>query len=350
MNTDIAHARRAFLVVGVALPILLLGAATMIIVLWLPALPDPIATHWGTGGVDGFGPRWMAVLNPLIGLAIVGLLAMLAWFAHRIPRSGRARPDAATPAWSVTARLLGAVNLGLAVLLTVMAVSSTAIQRGLDDATLTPDISAWVAVGLAGQVIASLIGWFAQPRVEFAAPPAQHPDATPLAATERAAWFGSVSISRAGVITIIAVIVLLLALTVVAIVRAPIDGTWTGASILIASTVLCLLAISCGLVFRVSIGSAGLRVRSFLGWPDTRIPLDDITVVTVTTVQPFAEFGGWGWRIGADGRRGVVLRGGDALQVTRRNGTVFVVTLEHAGEAAATLEGLRQASTSGTIS
>jgi hypothetical protein len=42
-----------------------------------------------------------------------------------------------------------------------------------------------------------------------------------------------------------------------------------------------------------------------------------------------------------DGRRGIVLRAGEALQITRTDRRVFVVTVDGASDAAAVLETLR---------
>jgi hypothetical protein len=60
-------------------------------------------------------------------------------------------------------------------------------------------------------------------------------------------------------------------------------------------------------------------------------------------VNPLAEFGGWGWRWGADGRVGVVLRAGEGIQVTRTNGKRFVVTVDDAQTGASVLAGVRSA-------
>src|SRR5690606_19746178 len=92
--------------------------------------------------------------------------------------------------------------------------------------------------------------------------------------------------------------------------------------------------------FRVRVNGEGLQARSLMGWPNSRIPLSTIEKVEVVDIDPFAEFGGWGWRLGLDGRRGVVMRKGEALQITHR-GRVFVVTVDGAPEAAAVLEGHR---------
>ncbi|MNY73206.1 hypothetical protein D3C86_2119390 [compost metagenome] len=52
------------------------------------------------------------------------------------------------------------------------------------------------------------------------------------------------------------------------------------------------------------------------------------------------EFGGWGLRLSTDRRFGVVLRSGEAIEVLRRSGKRFVVTVEDAATGAALLEAL----------
>ncbi|MBD3752872.1 MAG: hypothetical protein IE935_10685 [Micrococcales bacterium] len=54
-------------------------------------------------------------------------------------------------------------------------------------------------------------------------------------------------------------------------------------------------------------------------------------------------------RFAIDGRRGVVLRRGEALEVTRRSGRVFVVTVDDASTASALLIALRQRAAEKTI-
>ena len=50
-----------------------------------------------------------------------------------------------------------------------------------------------------------------------------------------------------------------------------------------------------------------------------------------------AEFGGFGWRIGLDGRTGIVLRTGPAIEVERRDKRPLVVTVDGADVGVATL-------------
>jgi hypothetical protein len=100
----------------------------------------------------------------------------------------------------------------------------------------------------------------------------------------------------------------------------------------------CLLVLLLAMTqFSVRVDVFGLTVRSALGWPRAYIPADEIERADVVEVNPFAEFGGWGWRVGRNGRTGVVLRTGPALQVTQSGDRCFVITVDDAGTAAALL-------------
>jgi hypothetical protein len=53
-------------------------------------LPDPVATHWGPGGPNGFTALRWAPLPVLVG-AVLGLAlgALVAWFGRREPAARR---------------------------------------------------------------------------------------------------------------------------------------------------------------------------------------------------------------------------------------------------------------------
>lgn len=335
MNHDVRRSRTAFLWVGVIVPLGILVLAAAVIIAWMPQLPDPIATHWGSDGVDGFSPKWAYVPFLIgIGAGVVILDAALALFAHRAPQSSTKPP---VGPWSSTARFLAATNLGVAVMIAFLAIVGAAIQRGLSNAADAPDISGWTAVGLALLVGFAVIGWFVQPRSPVvAADQGQPAGRIPLAVGERAAWFGTASIARSGVIVLVSALALLVIMTVFFLALGE-DGWW----ILLLTTLLMAFMIASMVIFNVRVNAAGLRARSHWGWPNTHIPLDRIEKVEMVTVDPFREFGGWGWRLGVDGRRGIVLRAGEALQVTQTNGRVFVVTIDGASDAAAVLDTLR---------
>lgn len=145
-------------------------------------------------------------------------------------------------------------------------------------------------------------------------------------------WAGTATMARSGRIVLGVSLVVLLAATVLSFAAGGAAG-WITLTTLLVLTVL----VATMLVFRVRVDTRGLLVRSAVGWPRTWIAAAEIASVRVTEIDPFAEFGGWGWRYGVDGRRGIVLRAGEALEVTRRGGTVFVVTVDDAATAASLL-------------
>ncbi|MFT4258858.1 DUF1648 domain-containing protein [Microbacterium sp.] len=347
MNDDVRRARTAFVRVGLIIPIAMLAVSMLVVALWLPEVPDPAATHWGEGGADGFAPRWTLLLNPLIGVGVVLLLAAIALLSSRASGGSSGGADAGRPQWSAVGRGLGATNLGVGGLISLLAIGTTDLQRGLSDAADAADIGGWLAAGLVSMVVLGLIGWFAQPGVRTAPAPAASATSVAISATERAAWFGSVSMARAGRIVLGAGLAVAAIATVLSFAAGePGEGPSATAWIMLLTLVLLVGVLAFGFAFRVRISARGLHVRSMMGWPSTRIPLGAIEKVEITRVDPFGEFGGWGWRIGLDGRRGVVMRRGEALQVTHV-GKAFVITVDGAAEAAAVLETLRRSETGG---
>lgn len=332
---DIRSSRTAFLWVGLIVPLLIIALATAVIAAWLPELPDPVATHWGTDGVNGYGPPWTYLAITVgVGGGLVLFIGLIALFAQRQPQAS-GKPTVGR--WSPATRFLGGMNLGLAAMLSFVSLMSVAIQRGLADAAYAPDIGSGVLIGIALLVVGAVLGWFLQPKSPtYDIEPAEAADSIPLAATERAAWFGTAMMARSGVIVLAIGVAVLAAMTV--FVAAGGDDAWW---ILALVTLVLALAIGTMAVFRVRVNAQGLRARSLLGWPNNRIPIDRIAKVETVQINPMAEFGGWGWRIGVDGRRGIVLRTGEALQITQTNGRVFVVTVDRASDAAAVLETLR---------
>lgn len=335
MTADVRKARSAFLWVGVVAPLGVLVLAAAVIIAWMPELPDPIAIHWGSEGADGYAARWSYV--PLIlgiGAAVVVFDAALALFAHRLPQSST---QPTVEPWSATARFLGAINLGIAMLIAFIAVAGAAMQRGLSDAADAPGIGTWTLVGFVLLAVFTVLGWYLQPAPPVAAAEQGAPAGNiPLAVNERAAWFGTAAMARSGVIVLLAALALLVIMTVFWAARG--DDSWW---ILALVTLVMAFTVGGMSVFRVRVNTDGLRARSLLGWPNNRIPLNRIAKVEIVQLDPFREFGGWGWRLATDGRRGIVLRTGEALQVTQSNGRVFVVTVDGASDAAAVLDTLR---------
>lgn len=330
IDPAVRSARRRYLLVGVAAPIVVTAVAVALMLVWLPELPPTVATHWsGDGGPDGFAPAWtMPLLTAALGVGLPALFAVMALISSR------------DGAWGPTLRLLGAVALGTATLLAVGITWSLGMQRGLDDAHDAPSVLVPLAVGAGAGLIAGIAGWFAQPNVVTSGGSAVMASAVPaleLASGERVVWVRTTTMSKVAMLGLAGGVVAL-AVGTIALGLTGSPAWW----ITLAAT-LVLLALACAVfVFRVRVDGAGLTVRSAIGVPRFRVALRDVAEASVTTVQPMSEFGGWGLRSGLDGRFGVVLRSGEALQVTRRDGRVFVVTVDDAATAAALLVALTE--------
>jgi hypothetical protein len=68
-----------------------------------------------------------------------------------------------------------------------------------------------------------------------------------------------------------------------------------------------------------------------------RVAAADVASAGTTSVVPLGEFGGYGIRFGLGRRLGVITRGGEALEVQRRDGRAVVVTVDDAATAAGLL-------------
>lgn len=109
----------------------------------------------------------------------------------------------------------------------------------------------------------------------------------------------------------------------------------------ISGLVLALAGLAILVFSRIQVhaDATGVRVRfGMLPWPTKFVAIDDIAHAGVIDLRP-TEWGGWGYRIArpAKGfsRSAVVLRGGEALHLTQRNGREFAVTVDDAAQAAA---------------
>lgn len=319
IENDVRRARRAFLIVGLIIPLVFALVAVAFIATWLPDLPDPITTHWGPEGPNGYSsPAVLVWVQVVLGLVLPLLMT--------VPVLSMMRNS-----WGITGRLLAALSLGVSALLAVAFVGSVAMQRESINSVL--NIGTVLALGFGALVLLGLIGWFVQPNVT--ASPGRVSDAAlqiALAPGEKVAWFGAAAMGRPGIISLAVSVLVLCAATVWVSLTG--DDSWW---ILALVTVLLVLLILTTLVFRVRVTNAGLRVRSVAGWPRWSIPASEITDVKVVQVNPMADFGGWGLRIAVDGLMGIVLRTGEALQVTRATGRVFIVTIDDARTAASVL-------------
>lgn len=319
------HRGRAVLF-GVAIPVLVTVAAWTVALTWLDRLPAQIALHWGPDGIDRVGPP-SGLLTPMAVMSGVTIV-VLGTLALTVGRTSFIR------------RLVLALASGLAVFFAGLTLSLLGIQldRTVAVGASLPSPDAWLALTAAVAVVVAVVAGTAAGRdpAQAALGPV-HGEQLALAVDERVAWMRRVGPSRAlmrwggsGVALYIAFALWLAAVT----------DSWYVAVLM----VLPLPFVLTMLVWDVRVDTHGLTVRGAFGWPRQHVPAGEVVGATVRTVSPLGEFGGWGLRASAnlDGTVGVVVRGGEAIDVERSGGRRLVVTVDDAGTGAALLNAVAQ--------
>ncbi|MCZ2813747.1 hypothetical protein O2W15_20140 [Modestobacter sp. VKM Ac-2979] len=313
--------RRAREVAAVALPLAVWAAGAALVASWRPELPMPVAVHWGTDGADGFAAPLRTVLLTGIVPALGSLGTALVLRARRV-----AAPERRLAAGSAT---------GISVFCVGLVVGSIAGQRGLADPATAPSPTLAVIVAgllavLAGAAAARLLPGTPPGEARASSAPPETAPRLSVAPGERAVWSGRATMEPVGLAVLGTGGLVLGGLVLLGIAPAP---------LLLALALLLVVGLLFGSA-RVWVDERGLTVRSPLGRPAWQVPLADIAEATVVDVRPLREFGGWGYRVGRDGRRAVVLRGGAAVEVVQGDGRRFAVTVPGARQAAALLNTL----------
>ncbi|MGF6821745.1 hypothetical protein M2317_000631 [Microbacterium sp. ZKA21] len=319
---QLRRARIRFLIVSIIVPLVLVAIGLVVLWSWMPQLPDPVVTHWGESGPDGFGPPaayvWILLGVGLVLPAFMAVVTLAGVGAH----------------WGATARFMGAMAAGMSAFALVLTLGSVGPQRGLSDASAVGDVWWVVALGFAVLVVAGAAAWFAQPAVTAAPERALEPThRVDVAEGERVVWVGTTTMPRTPLIVMGAALVLVTALTF-ALALSGGSAAWISAGIML----IILVALPATAAFRVRITPEGFAARSLLGVPRTNIPLAEIESARAVEISPFGEFGGWGWRISLDGRTGIVMHQGPAIEIVRPGKRTFVVTIDGAEQAAALLQ------------
>lgn len=317
--------RRRTLLLGVLFPLVLLVVALGVMLATLPGLPDPVAVHWGpSGSPDGFGSPWLSfVLLPVIGL---GYLVLPILVARRI-----------TAGPTINQRILLAIGPFLIGFLGTLVAGSLVIQVGLEDARTGPSILPVLAlafgVGLAGAVAV----WFLLPPTPAIeqAPDAASLPARALALDERVVWVQRIAprTPALGVSLLVLSVLVVGAALVFAIVQ-----PW--ALLLLGIPILLIVTGYACSFWTVTIDRHGVLARGGFGhWPVVRIPLAEIESARVVETDSISDFGGWGLRW-TPRRTGIILRSGEALEVTRTGDRALVLTMDDAAAPAELLNAL----------
>ena len=310
--------RLAFVAVIVPFAVTAVGVALQLA--WLPDLPSTIATHWAfTGEPDGFGPAWsMPLLLGVVGVFVAALFGAI--LARTV------RPEGPT----AIQKLLAVTSLFVTTLLGIIVTASVAMQRNLEVGERSDLILPVFGIAVAAALGLAAAGWLLLPRAVSGASVPREAPRVPVAPGEVVAWVGHARFSTWAIVALCASVALVTA--IIAFVIA-LRGAWP----LIVVPLVLAVAVLGTVSWRVRVDHTGLTVRPPLGWPAYRVALADVAQASVTTVVPLGEFGGYGVRFGPGRRLGVVTRGGEALEVKRRDGRTVVVTVDDAGTAAGLL-------------
>ncbi|MDN4476713.1 DUF1648 domain-containing protein [Demequina sp. SYSU T00192] len=307
--------------VGVVTPAVLCAVAVGLELAVIGDVPDPVATHWSGSSPDGFASP---ALVPVMTVVVGGVLPIVlgASGLRSIRRGER----------GFVLRFMPAVAAGLATLMAVLMVGSLLIQRGLDDAAQAPSVLPTMWWGLGSALVVGALGWLVQPRHEerrreavAARPLSREPG-------ERTVWVGRAELSPPALAAIVAGVLV----AVVAAVANWLVGDEAVAWIVTGLAVLLAFLAASFTVFHVRIDPTGLTVRSAARIVRMRVPAADVEVAAPTEVSGLAQYGGYGIR-SVPGATGVIMRSGPALEVTRRGGRRFVVTVDDPTTAAAVL-------------
>lgn len=318
-------ARIRFTVAALAPALAVLAVSVVWSVLLIPDLPDPVATHFGSGLVaDGFTSP--AAFVTALSLTAAGTAVLFGALALGGMSAG---------AW---ARFVAGTGAGSIILLAAMQVAVLLPQAGLADArgfALPPAYFAvpFILAIAGGALIALFVAPVAETGDEVAAA-----DPITLSEASRAVWFGR---ARASWVLVAALCAGVPALVVPAVTTYRAGETVIAALLAVGALAMTLLAVMF-LSVRVRVDAAGVHWSLLPGFPRGSIAYDAIDDVEAVDAKP-GDWGGWGYRISGAGTA-ILLRGGEGLHVKRRAGADFFVSVDDAARGAALAKGFLQRS------
>ncbi|NKY34009.1 hypothetical protein HGA13_13110 [Nocardia speluncae] len=285
-------------------------------------LPDPIATHFGTDGADGFTGRVPTMfISAGLGLGLGLLFALVLVLGARSGKLVRPDESAHDPI-----RFMVATAWGVGAFLGVLMFAGTVANLDAADARQVGlPVLAFVAAAAIGLLLAA-VGWLTAPRTPVSAGTPYRVRPLPLSPTERVSWSRRVSSPW----MVLAGIVMLAMGVVTGFVAQP----WAGVLLALTSLLLIQLAL-----VRVVVDQRGLTVGTGpFGWPRWQLAPTEITEVAAEDLSP-VQYGGYGIRM-IPGSTAVLLRGGPGIVVTRRSGRRFAVSVDDAETGAGVLAGI----------
>ena len=191
-------------------------------------------------------------------------------------------------------------------------------------------------IGFGAAALICVGGWFAlPPRVRQAPAAADPTPAVTLRPDERASWIRSTSASLGLILVFIGICLFVAGISAVALITTN-GRLW---EITLVPVILMVFTLAT-FTWHLRVDARGVDIRSAVGLPRFRFPLDDVVSAEARQVDAFSEFGGWGLRWGLNGRVGIILRSGEALEIRRKKGLALVVTVDDAAAGAALLNGL----------
>jgi hypothetical protein len=312
------------LLVALVIPLLVTLAALAVTFSIAATLPSSVAVHWNAAGSpDGYGsPYTFPILIAAICLpldAIFGGIAVLA--GHRA-------------ALTVMTKIIAVVGLFVSVLLAVTFGGALIREQTATSQAHVSLVSLPVGFGVAA--VLSAAAWFLLPKAVKVPRGGGTPVApVALGAEERASWIRSATAPAGLTWGVVGFMIVIAAIVLFSVLERG-GSNWP---ISFIPVVIFLIVLS-NFAWTIRVDARGVRMRSALGIPTITVPLANIESADVIDVQALAQYGGFGVRWGLNGRFGVILRSGQALQILRRHGRSVVVTVDDASTAAALINGL----------
>lgn len=312
--------------VGAGFPILGVGLSLALQAAWWNDVPARMPKHWnGSGVADAIGTPWSTTISTfIVGLAVPAL--MIAITAPSFTRGARG--------WVY--RFLAAMSAAMSALGAVLAAGIFWLHRFVPEGGPWPRTSSATLAAFASALVVGVLAYFVQPKQESTSPAAVPMRSIALRPGESAIWINQTRIPRKFLMLLIGVGIVVAGMCIFFFA----SGQTTAGLIYVGIVALLALIIPATSVFTVRVDATGFTVVSALGWPRVFVPYGNIADARAVMVDGLTEFGGYGVRA-APGAFGVVLRNGEAIEVTRVKGRRIVVTVDDAATGAALVNELK---------